>query len=598
MLLDCFGRAPVGYGREAGETRVFRRYSASREGARRPSKVWYHPPMRRLSALTIICAALAFAPGCSKKDPNAIETHTEKLSEPQSRALALGQLTRLAKAVHQSGDKARIDDYAAKAMPAFIEIWDTAPESRMQMLEIALDIGSPEAAGLWEKAVVLDGTGEGYKGALLAMKGIRKAKATATVPSLIKQLDATVDNPSKDKGEREGQARRDYVRTLGELGDKQAVDVLIKTLEVPAADQPRAIHREAIRALGKLGDPKALDAIVLATLRLPDSASSTDVFNRSMLAIVSFGKPGVDAVLEVFEGRNPKALKLAADQGLDDNAVKLIYSRFLGALDDPAAADPLIAFMPREDCSGKGDPDPEAGALRGSIARQLGFIGDERAVGPLCECSLSSQNPGDMDFITEAMGYIGGDDAVACLTNVVTKAEYSDDAIVKPEYKYELRWEGARFLVLAADADDVPTLRKTFETASKDKDVKAGLEKAGWSKGIDLLEKCKKDTKCYATAATDASAEWFEREVAAMQLSRLAPEDGEAAAAIAKAFKVHNPDGRATVALLAQRMARHAECASCADDLQAVLDAEKGSMNAKYQLSVIKVRHALATLAR
>ena len=56
--------------------------------------------MRRLSVLTIICAALASAPGCSKKDPNAIETHTEKLGEPQFRALALGELGRLAKAVH------------------------------------------------------------------------------------------------------------------------------------------------------------------------------------------------------------------------------------------------------------------------------------------------------------------------------------------------------------------------------------------------------------------------------------------------------------------------------------------------------------------
>ena len=553
--------------------------------------------MRRLFVLPIICVALASAPGCSKKDPNAIETHTAKLNQPQSRALALGQLARLAKAVHQSGDKARMDAFAAKAMPAFAEIWDTAPESRLQMLEISLDIGSPAASVVWGKAIVLDGTGEGYKAALLALKGIRKAKAVAVVPALVKQLDATIDNPSKDKGEREGQARRDYVRTLGELGDKQAVDVLIKALEVPAADQPRAIHREAIRSLGKLGDPKAIDSIVLATLRLPDAASSTDVFNRCMLAIVSFGKPGVDAVLNVFEGKNPKALKLAADQGLDDNAIKLIYSRFLGALDDPAAADPLIAFMPREDCGAKGDPDPNAGALRGSIARQLGFIGDERAVAPLCECSLSSENPGDMDFITEALGYIGGDEAVACLANVVTKAQYSDDAIVKPEYKYELRWEGARFLVLAADSDDVPMLRSTFATASKDKDVKAGLDKADWFNGIDILEKCKKDTACYATVATDGSADWFEREVAAMQLSRLAPEDGDAAAAISKAFKVHNPDARATVALLAQRMARHAECASCADNLQSVLDAEKGSMNAKYQLSVIKVRHALATLA-
>ena len=35
-------------------------------------------------------------------------------------------------------------------MPAFAEIWDEAPEVRVQMLEIALDIGSAQAAPLWE----------------------------------------------------------------------------------------------------------------------------------------------------------------------------------------------------------------------------------------------------------------------------------------------------------------------------------------------------------------------------------------------------------------------------------------------------------------
>ena len=550
--------------------------------------------MRRLLPVSLLCAALAVSTGCAKKDPNAVETHTEVLAKPELRALAMNQLARLAKAAASSGDQARLDDFAAKAMPAFAGIWDEAPEARVQMLEIALDIGSAEAAPVWEKAIVLDGTGEGYKGTLLALKGIRKAKATALVDAVSAQLDATVENPSKDKGKQEGTARRDYARTLGELGDPKAVDVLVKVVNVPAEDQPRAVHKEAIKALGMLRDPKGLPAILLATLRLPDAPSSTDVFNRSMLALVGMGEPAVKATLDVFEGKNQDALKLAADQGLDDTALKLIYSRFLGALGDPAAVDPLVAFMPREDCGSKADPDPDKGALRGSIARQLGFIGDGRAVAGLCECSLASQNPGDMDFITEALGYIGGDEAVACLEKVVTEAEYSDDAIVKPEYKYELRWEGARFLVLAADSDDVPRLREVFATASKKDEVKAGLEKGGWAKGIDLLEKCKKDQACYGKVAMDASAEWFEREVAAMQLSRLGSKDAAAAEAVAKAFKVHNPDARATVALLNQRMARGVECTSCVDSIQSVLDAEKGSMDAKYQLSVIKARHAMA----
>ena len=150
--------------------------------------------MRRLLPVSLLCAALAVSTGCAKKDPNAVETHTEVLAKPELRALAMNQLARLAKAAASSGDQARLDDFAAKAMPAFAGIWDEAPEARVQMLEIALDIGSAEAAPVWEKAIVLDGTGEGYKGTLLALKGIRKAKATALVDAVSAQLDATVEN--------------------------------------------------------------------------------------------------------------------------------------------------------------------------------------------------------------------------------------------------------------------------------------------------------------------------------------------------------------------------------------------------------------------
>ena len=137
---------------------------------------------------------------------------------------------------------------------------------------MARDMGQPEASAIWRRAIVLDGSAEGQKAALLALQGIRGAKSVATVDAVIEQFEATIDNPSKDKGDNAGFMRLEYAKTLGALGDAKAVPVLVKALGKTKDEQPVAVHKEATTALEMIGDPSAVDALLTCLLYTSDAA--------------------------------------------------------------------------------------------------------------------------------------------------------------------------------------------------------------------------------------------------------------------------------------------------------------------------------------
>lgn len=548
--------------------------------------------MRKLVISSVLALSLLGLSACTEADPNAFETHTAAIKNADTRAEGFGALQRLTKSIAASDNQERQKEFAAKVVPVFEEIWDEAPEFRPQMLEMTRDMAQPEAAGLWNKAIVLDGSAETRKGALLALQGIRDARAGGSVDAIIEQLNKTVDDPSKDKGELEGQMRLEYAKTLGHLGDKKAVDVLIKVLEQPAEKQPTSVHREAAKALGEIGDPKAVDTLLAATLKVPDRQSTTDVFNRTMLALVAIGPEAVPGALKMFRGENKAVMEAAAQQGVDDNGIKTIAAKFLGALGDARATEELVAFMPKQDCIDPETEDAEAGGLRMVIARQIGFLGDEAAVDALCSCSLASNNH-DMFEVAQALGWIGGDKAVECLAKVITEGEYSLDAVASSDFRYEIRWDAARFGIMAANADNIGKI-ETALAANTDPKVKTETEK--WDAAIKLVMDCKKDAACYLKTMQDATAEWYIREKAMIEVARLSKGDLKMAEEISKAFKIRNPDARVSAAIMARRVADGKKCQPCADAFSTVLKGEKGTMDAKMQLGVLKARHAIAAL--
>ena len=342
-------------------------------------------------------------------DPNAYETHIVAIENPARRAEGFTGLDRLVKGVSTSDREERKQEFAEKVLPVFEKLWDD-PEAtpyRTQMLELARAIPRPEAATLWGKALVLDGSAEGHKGALLALQGIQHAKAEGALDPLIAEFEKTIDNPSKDKGDLEGEMRLEYATTLGSLGDAKAVPVLIKCLGKTAEEQPVAVHKACVRSLGLIGDPSAIDSLLEVGFTVPDAATSQNIGERAKQAIVAIGPDATPKVLSMLKGENEKLNKVAASKNLDITVVKQTAVAILGAMGDPAAVPDLVAYMPQEDCKTAeptGESDPELALLRAFVAQSLGFIGDEKAVTPLCDCRNATRNPGDLWEITQALG--------------------------------------------------------------------------------------------------------------------------------------------------------------------------------------------------
>ncbi|MBC8071557.1 MAG: HEAT repeat domain-containing protein [Deltaproteobacteria bacterium] len=579
-------------------------------------------PLRHLLTASLLSLALATA-ACKEPDPYLFETHIEKIRDPAKRASGFTGLEELTKTVVTSPDnKARLDEFAAKVIPVLEEVWDSAPEQQEKMLIMLRDAARPEGYTIWNKALALDGSAEARKRSILALEGIRKAKATGSVDTLIEQLDKLIANPKNDQGaeEENGRVRMLICEALGKLRDKKAVPVLIKVLEQTRENQPSSVHRAAATALGEIGDPgqdnKVVDALLTVTFRVPDIATSKNVGVRAKQALVAIGDPAIPQVIEMMRGKHAEVQKLAAEasaeqEGLNQFVIAQTAASILGSMGSPKAVDALLEVYPTKDCvaaapAAEKKPKPEDEAEEGSgeaiafaqlravVANGLGFIGDAKAVDALCQCSLTSKNPGDMFEILNALGRIGGTKAVDCLVTAIGTAEYAADAVER-DFKYEARWNSGRFAVLAASPDDVPKVKAAIAAVT---DAKVKKEVEAWGPAIDMAEKCKTDKDCYLTTLRDGGADWFAREKAAFEIARLGEGDPAMALEIAKAYKVRNPDARITMAWLPAKMMRGSACPECAKALEGILDAEKLTTDAKFQAAVLMARDTIAKLDR
>ncbi|MEZ4448463.1 MAG: HEAT repeat domain-containing protein [Nannocystaceae bacterium] len=568
--------------------------------------------MRTLVISSLLALSLAMG-ACQKSDPNAFETHIAAIKDPGARPAGFSGLEALVKAITSApGDNsARIQEFVDKVIPEFEALWDEVPEYRDQILTMLYQIGRPEGANLWNKALVFDGSDASRKLVLAAVDGIAKAKATATVDTLIAQLDALLQAPSKDKGPEGGELRIAMVKALGELRDKKAVPVLIKVMEQTKENQPVAVHREAAKALGNIRDASAVDALLTVAFRVPDSPSTTDIGNRSKLALVTIGPPAVEGVRKMLAGQQEEVNKLAASNGVDLLVVQQTAVGILGAMGAKEAVDDLLAFMPRDGCGVPAAPepkktkkgkkkeeeqeiDPASASLRAFVGNSLGLIGDEKAAEPLCQCVNATHNPGDMFPITEALGRIGGDVALNCLIDEVKNGEYDPEALDNSDFSKQIRWEAARFAVLVAGPDKIGEVKAAIE-GNADEKVKKEMEP--WMVGITLVETCKDDKECYVKTLKDQNAEWFAREKAAYELVRIAKGDKAVALEMSKAFKVRNADARVSMALLVPRILDGAKCNECADAFEAVMSGEKGTMDATMQLPVLTARMTIARIS-
>jgi HEAT repeat protein len=583
-------------------------------------------PLRQLMSASLLALVLAGSVSCKEPDPYSFETHIDKIRDPAKRASGFTGLEELTKTVVTSPDnKARLDEFATKVIPVFEEVWDSAPEQQEKMLLMLRDAARPEGYTIWNKALALDGSAEARKRSILALEGIRKAKAVGSLDVVIEQLDKLIANPKNDQGSEEenGRVRMLMCETLGVLGDKKAVDILVKVLAQPHETQPTTVHRAAATALGQIGDPgannKAVDALLTVAFRVPDFATSKNIGVRSKQALVAIGDPAIPRVIDMMRGKHEEVQKLAAaasaneeGEGVNQFTIAQTAANILGSMGSPKAVDALLEMYPTKDCTApaapaekkpkEGEEEEEEGGgeeiafaqLRAFIANALGNIGDAKPVDVLCQCSMATKNPGDMAEILMALGKIGGSKAVDCLLAVIEKGEYSADAVEK-DFKYEPRWDSGRFAILAATPADLPKVKAAIAAVTEPR-VKKEMEQ--WSAGLAAAEKCGSDKNCWLGIVKDSNGDWFAREKAAVELSKLGDGDAAIALEIAKAYKVRSPDARITMAWLPAKMLHGKPCQDCAKAIETVLEAEKLSTDKMYQAAVLMARDTIAKLDR
>jgi HEAT repeat protein len=570
--------------------------------------------MRKLLVASMLALAVMAGSGCKEPDPNKFETHVERIKDADKRPQGFSGLETLVKTVATAQDNADLlQEFVDKVVPVFEEIWEDAKEQRPKMLQMCMDIGHPGCAPVWNRAIMLDGSAEARDATMLALEGVKKAKAEGSLETVVGQLEKLIADPKNDGGDRAGEVRALMVDTLAAIGSPKALPVLIASLEQSEDKQPVGVHRKVADALGVIGDPSAVDALITATYRVPDAFTTTNIAERAKIALASIGEPAVPRVLAMLKGEHAEVQKLAAQHSIDQVNIQNAAGVYLGAIGSPKATADLIGYMPNKECATPpADPKKEeeevdeeteeealpqvdTAAIRAVMANSLGLIGDEAAVEALCACSTWSKNPADMFPIAEALGRIGGEKATACLENVIKTGVYEQDAVENSDFLYEIRWEAGRFGVLAAGAAGVGKIKAALAEAGKDPNVAKHI--GAWDPGIQTLEKCGQDLACYVAVVDDANADWFAREVAAINAGRLAKGDIKVAESIAKAYKVRNPDGRVTMAWMAASMLQEKDCPACATAIERVLDDEKDSRPPKeYQLSVLMARYTMGKL--
>ena len=240
----------------------------------------------------------------------------------------------------------------------------------------------------------------------------------------------------------EGPALANAARSLGKLGDIEALSPLIGTLENPDA----GVREAAVEAISQLGDeaveplasifqspegksPDVLGEVALALGKLGNhqalipllgalGADEGSLRARAAEALGSLGeRDAISALIDTLcasEGAVRRSAALALNE-LGDRSWRLWIQgddddfKRLGRSDDPRAVDVLLSVL------GQG---PDSG-LRSKIVDALGRLGGDRALEKLTEL-LGGDDEEARQNVIEAFGQMGDKRAIDTLVPVLT----------------------------------------------------------------------------------------------------------------------------------------------------------------------------------
>jgi HEAT repeat protein len=300
--------------------------------------------------------------GACHADPDDAAGQAKELSDPVRREYAVGNLTRLyAKALTDAKSDRKapaVKQMTDATFEQLVKTYNEHPEdTRNGELIMSLLYEMRDARTLPALLKALEWRTEvNEEHAIAAARTLSVIEIPADKRSEVaKKLASALDRVT-GKRPVDNRMRVEFLRTLGELNDPAASEVLTKVALRQSEEQNFLINNLAVEQLGRLADPATVPSLIEA-LYLFDPADPRNRLTATVpAALVRIGKPAMPALVKVLKGEDPKALAstkawieavrqrapAAAEQMSAGAEMKKEASFALGTLGFPEAIQPLM----------------------------------------------------------------------------------------------------------------------------------------------------------------------------------------------------------------------------------------------------------------
>jgi HEAT repeat protein len=428
----------------------------------------------------VLCSVLfaGFALGGCSGDPNDPRTWAKKLKNLREQKEALDRIAAM------DVEKARV------VVPDLIELYkETKNPEHLQALA---RYGDERAKTLFVDA--LDYTDEDFDKSIIAAGVLADMKATDAVDKLIAGAERQLPIKSRANA-----AKLAAMRALVKIGDKRAVNTLIKILTTSADEQDFLLNQKAALGLAEFRDPQAAPALIKGLFM---TGRGVDIFQECRLALVRLGDPAVPALLELFHEKNTEVAKMARKLDFDKYTPGVVPFKAAYVLGDLRAAQAVPALVSRLRGSQKGQE-------HSAIVIALGQIGTPEAVDALVALVKDGKAaPGLRASAADAI-YLSGDRRAVPVLLDIAKSGY----VTGPDGRKasDLRANAAIDLARIAGVEHFDAFK-----ALVDKETEA---QGVFGEALDRMQvakECGNETGCYAKSLEDPS--WTRAEKAAFAL--------------------------------------------------------------------------------
>jgi HEAT repeat protein len=303
------------------------------------------------------------AVGCHA-DENDPEGQSEELSDPVRRQHAIENLRRIySKALADNGGDRSKPAVSAVADAAIANLTNAYVQNRedsqagLGMLELMHEMRDPRslpalvAALDWERDL-------SEQHAVTAAQTIADMEIPGDKRAEVIQALVSSFNEVRDARPVDIRIMDATIRALGSIKTHDVTQPLVDMMITQRENKPFLINRLAGIMLGEIEDPAAVPALVKALFLFDPQNPAIRLDDVATGALVRIGRPALDPLLDLLNGRNAEANELAgqiiAAMAERDPSVRQIFATpqdyarekavvALGALGLPQALDPLLA---------------------------------------------------------------------------------------------------------------------------------------------------------------------------------------------------------------------------------------------------------------